>query len=631
MVARRIRMLFFPNSTPQYITFQNLKFRYSNWTSIGEMGCAVGLNPNCTIRNCDVQWCDFGGIGISNNCVVDGCTASNNGDSGVVVTGATGWVVKNSKMQNNNWRSFNPTWHAGGIKAVAAGTYGRIENDEVSGNYGQGIWLDTCSGGLNVVRNNYVHNNGNGGSVAGQPSLAGIMIENTTSANIENNVVANNSDLIGIYISGSNSTNTFNNTVAYNGISGGTQSAIEVNVDEGSGRTLENNTVKNNIFYNNICDYDLGITTGPTANNIYGNTADYNLYYHSGGSFCCTMDVQDDPTYPYGQTAYTLSSWQALGLDAHGKNANPAFNTTVPTTYDYSLSSTSPARGAGTMGVNLPWDYYWQPRSTSSMDMGAIAYGSGRIYEGESGTPANGAVVYTDAGCSNGARMGNFNVTNASDTWSNFDGASGGDWALTFTYSSASGASKGLYVNGAKVATPSFLNTGGWGSGYQTTLTTTAALTAGTNTVALINDSATNGVDIDKIDAAPAIVTYEAESGTFTGGAGVYADPGCSNGARVGGLSQTNASVTWSNVTVNAAGSHKLTVIYSDAATFNKGLYVNGTKVRTLSLTNTGGVGSAYQRSIQTTVTLNAGANTIAIKNDTNTGPDDIDAIIVSN
>jgi len=629
LVSRRIRMLFFPNSSTQYITFENIAWRYSNWNSISDIGYAVNLNPNDALIDCDVEWCDFGGVGFGQNDVVSGCIMSNNGDTGACASGQNGFIVSNCVMKNNNWRNFNPDWHAGGIKLVSSGTYGRVANNTVVGNHGQGIWLDTCSGGLNVVSGNYVNDNGGpGGTVAGQSCLGGIMIEATTGATVENNIVTNNT-LRGIYISGSNSTNVFNNTIAYNGVTGGTNAALDVNVDEGSGRTLENNTVENNILYNNIGNIDLGLTVGPTSNGISGNTADYNLYYRSGGGFASNYDIQDSTTYPYGQMCYTLAAWQALGEDAHGKYGNPLFTTGTGGNYDYSFASTSPAYQTGTTSVGLAYDFYGQPRSGSGLDIGAIAYGSNVVHEAESGTLANGATIMSDAGCSNGARVGAMNVSNASITWSNVQGFAAGNYNLSFTYSSVGNPCKSLYVNGSRVSTLTFDNTGGWGSGFQSVLTVPVTLALGSNTVEIINDQNYGGDDIDKADVVKATTTYEAENGVLANGATVYTDAGLSNGASVGAMNVSNASITWNNVSVASSGSHTLTISYGTIGNPLKSLYVNGVKVQTLTFLNTGGWGSGFQANLSTTVNLNAGNNTIEIINDQNYGGVEFDAIVV--
>ena len=156
-------------------------------------------------------------------------------------------------------------------------------------------------------------------------------------------------------------------------------------------------------------------------------------------------------------------------------------------------------------------------------------------------------------------------------------------------------------------------------------------LTSGSNTVEIINDQNYGGDDIDKLDAEIGSATYEAETATLANGAEVMLDAGCSNGARVGAMNVTNASITWSSVTATRSGSHTLTIPYSSVGNPCKSLYVNGVRVQTLTFANTGGWGSGFQKNLTTTVSLNSGSNTIEIINDQSYGGDDIDAIIVGN
>lgn len=121
-------------------------------------------------------------------------------------------------------------------------------------------------------------------------------------------------------------------------------------------------------------------------------------------------------------------------------------------------------------------------------------------YEAESSEPDQGARVLGSANASGGKVMGNTHVKNAGFTWTNVTRQGAGNATLSFRYATADNtAPVSLFVNGAKVSTITFLGTGGWESfGI---LNVTVSLRGGTNTVAIINDTASkHGVNIDRMD-----------------------------------------------------------------------------------------------------------------------------------
>ena len=129
--------------------------------------------------------------------------------------------------------------------------------------------------------------------------------------------------------------------------------------------------------------------------------------------------------------------------------------------------------------------------------------------------------------------------------------------------------------------------------------------------------------------AVPAYTKYEAESGTVGGGAAKSAYPSASGGVQVGMMDNVGAYLQVS-INVASAGVQPVKIIYANGLTDTryKSIYVNGTKVRQLSFTPTGGW-SDYSF-LETELTLNAGDNTLKIQRDAadNTATD-IDYILV--
>ncbi len=253
--------------------------------------------------------------------------------------------------------------------------------------------------------------------------------------------------------------------------------------------------------------------------------------------------------------------------------------------------------------------------------------------EAESGTLSNGAAIVNDANASGGQSIGNLHNSNASCQVGNVNGGTGGTATVVITYSSNdTGASKGLFVNGTKVATLNFSNTGGWNS--YTTLTTTVTLNAGTgNTIMIKNDAANGwGINFDKLAITPAgasstpaptptptptpgIQSIEAESGTLANGATIMSTSNASGGQSVGNLHNSSASCQVGNVSGGAGGTATLVVTYASNDTgASKGLFVNGTRT-TLNFSNTGGWNTFS--TVTATISLNSGTgNTIMIRND---------------
>ena len=122
--------------------------------------------------------------------------------------------------------------------------------------------------------------------------------------------------------------------------------------------------------------------------------------------------------------------------------------------------------------------------------------------------------------------------------------------------------------------------------------------------------------------------SYEAESGVLANGASAGNDSAASGGQYGGSMSNTNASITWNNVT-GVGGVAVLTIRYGTHITnVVKGLYVNGVRVASVSLPATGAFTIYSTQSVK--VTLNSGANTVAIVNDSaSTGAVNIDKMDV--
>jgi hypothetical protein len=179
-----------------------------------------------------------------------------------------------------------------------------------------------------------------------------------------------------------------------------------------------------------------------------------------------------------------------------------------------------------------------------------------------------------------------------------------------------------LYVNGTKVRQISLASTGNWDT--WATATESVPLAAGTNSIAYRYDSGDGGnVNVDKLTVGAstqlADTDIEAESAGLAGGAAVATDhTGYSGGGFVAGYWNQGASATFS-LNVPSAGAYQARLRYSNgpnpfAGTKKLSLYVNGAKVRQITLSSTGNW-DTWANSTEV-VQLNAGANTVSYRFD---------------
>lgn len=336
-----------------YIYLKNFAFRHSNLSATAKQGIAVELSSNSVIDQFDIQYTDFAGLSMgylqSNAQAING-NVSNNGDSGINGPGSYNFRVAGVKMNNNNYRKFNPLWHAGGLKATTK-AYGVVEFNEVAGNYGSGVWFDYAnSGSPIIVRNNYIHDNG--------PKEAAIFLEVSKNGLIYNNILANNARR-GIFISGSDNNRVYNNTIYGTSV----YSSIELGGMPRTGATLTNNSIINNIVSNGTTMYDMYIMPAD-GTTIVGNTSDYNDFYRTTGAI---------QLYSGGMMT-SLASWRtATKQDMNSLNLNPVFLNTQPALpADYALQASSPLIDKATSLAQVPQDYAQSPRPAgAAYDIGA--------------------------------------------------------------------------------------------------------------------------------------------------------------------------------------------------------------------------------------------------------------------
>ncbi|HEX6523639.1 MAG TPA: NEW3 domain-containing protein [Streptosporangiaceae bacterium] len=133
-----------------------------------------------------------------------------------------------------------------------------------------------------------------------------------------------------------------------------------------------------------------------------------------------------------------------------------------------------------------------------------------------------------------------------------------------------------------------------------------------------------NGFSVTAAGAAPPLGTvYLAASSasTLAGGAVVQTCTTCYGGAKVGFVGE-GGTLTLNNVTVPAAGSYRVTIVYCDGSATGRQatVSVNGGAPQTLSFTPTGGFSTVGAMTV--TLQLSAGANTVEFANPSALAPD---------
>jgi hypothetical protein len=280
--------------------------------------------------------------------------ATNNGNWGIF----TGFV--NNLLIENNVTSGSVNEH--GIYVSNSGDSPVIRNNISFDNHANGIHMngDLSQGGDGiisgaVVSGNIIYNNGVGGG-------SGINMDGVTNSRVENNLLYNNhASGISLY-----------------------------QIDGGSG-SVNNVVVNNTVYEASDARWAINIQDASTGNKVFDNilislhprNGAINISPDSLTSFASDYNaVIDRFTLDDGGSVQTLAQWRtATGQDAHSFVASAASLFVNAGANDYHLSSTSPAKNAGTSQLATkpapPADLEGRPRPAgSAYDIGAYEFGA---------------------------------------------------------------------------------------------------------------------------------------------------------------------------------------------------------------------------------------------------------------
>jgi hypothetical protein len=226
---------------------------------------------------------------------------------------------------------------------------------------------DVSQGGVGIithalVENNIIYNNGRTGG-------SGINCDGVQNSRFQNNLLYNNhASGISLYqIDASQPAK--NDTIVNNTIIEASDARWCINIKNGSTGTI----LMNNILYNYHSAHG---SMSLDAASIVGFTSDYNI-------------VMDRLSRDDDNTVLTLVQWRAAtGQDAHSKTAAPLQLFVDSATANYRLSSTSPARDAGTSANAPAKDILGTVRPQNSVfDIGAYEYTNSAVVRGPSAIP----------------------------------------------------------------------------------------------------------------------------------------------------------------------------------------------------------------------------------------------------
>ena len=283
-----------------------------------------------TVKNCKVYQSYLTGIfaAFSNYVLVENNTSYSNGEHGIYV---------NNSADN-----------------------GTVRGNTVYSNTGCGIHMngDASMGGDGMMSYWLVEKN----TSYLNPSGSGINCDGVHNSKFYNNLVYNNTGSGMSLYAGDGANGSSNNVVYNNTIVMPSNGRWALNIPSGTGTDPYGNKIKNNILYN-ASSTEGSIVTYSTS--ISGFESDYNVVIDR-------FSVNED------SSNISLSTWRTYGWDTHSLISTLSALFVDAGNNNYHLSSTSPARDAGTTLSDVTADKDGVSRPQGSVyDIGCYEYESG--------------------------------------------------------------------------------------------------------------------------------------------------------------------------------------------------------------------------------------------------------------
>ncbi len=349
---------------------------------------AALIGDHLTMEECVLEYGAARGLtakGAAN--AVRRCVLQHNGQMGFAVVGSTRFVMEDCRVCYNNYKHSNFVCFENGGCKIAKTSDSVVRGVVCTGNDGPGLWFD-IDNERNVIERCWCEGN----------SGPGIMYEISHTGVIRNNICVRNGMQYrkdatfnsihtsvghvepvygqGILIQLSSGCRIYNNTCV-----GNRRVGIELRHHPYMGERypLRDNEVFNNIVVDNGWD-NIMITprcaVKDRADEVNGNTLDYNLYHMSAVLEQFSGDLL---TYArFGKNFYAgswaLEEWRAyVNGDRHSLQWEPYF--VAPDEKNYRLEPWSPAVGRGCVSEDLHEDYYGRPRPAGTPPaIGAVEF-----------------------------------------------------------------------------------------------------------------------------------------------------------------------------------------------------------------------------------------------------------------
>ena len=250
------------------------------------------------------------------------------------------------------------------------------------------------------------------------------------------------------------------------------------------------------------------------------------------------------------------------------------------------------------------------------------------LYEAEQATVINGTIDSNHAGFTGTGFVNSANAVGAGIEFA-VSSATAGSATLTFRYANGTTGNRpgSVTINGVLHSTQQFPPTGAWTT--WNTLTITASLTAGTNTVRLIATTAGGLPNVDSLTVDAATTPQpllEAENAMIINGTVDSNHAGFTGTGFVNGANVVGSGIVFT-VTANAAGTRRLVVRYANGTTGNRpgSVLVNSSPHPNATFPATGAWTTWRTQVID--ATLRAGANTVRLLSTTAGGLPNIDSL----
>ena len=401
--------------------------------------------------------------------------------------------------------------------------------------------------------------------------------------------------------------------------------------------TAGNTTVNDNAFFNTMQTlgdsgpiYTLGAQPNTTMNGNYmqGIQGGYGFHLDEGSAYISVSNTVEDIGTHYTYNAENFGEKHDLQISATYSTNASVYGGTVPPNSTYAPIMVYTPTTWPAAALSIIHNAGLEPANQTLIP--------GPVYLASAATLGGGACQVADhTGYSGSSFVACFSAQGASAALSVYV-SDVGSYVVPLRYSNGPYPATetktiSVYVNGTKIQQISLPATADWNT--WNTVSTTLPLAAGANTITYKVDAGDIGwVNLDSLRVLPFL--YEAEVATLSGGACVATDHTDYTGTGfVACFGSQGAKVSFA-VTITSGGGHIVTLRYSNGPypaneTKTMSVYVNGTKVQQISLPSTPDWES--WSSVTTSLTLNAGANTIAYQVDSgDTGWVNLDDLAVA-